>query len=120
MGEDLLISKVSSRSSSVAGRSLNSARTNHFVIDEPAYNGGPGEAVTPAEAFLSGVSACGVLLVEKFARDEGVPVRGVEVEIEGVRRKADPANFAEVKLRITVHGADRVAAERLVERYKGR
>ena len=75
MSDDLLVTQVSSRTTGEKGRSVSGARTNHFVIDEPAYNGGPGEAVTPAESFLAGVSACGVLLVESFAARDGVPLR---------------------------------------------
>jgi uncharacterized OsmC-like protein len=74
MSDDLLVTQVSSPEGE-KGRSMSGARTNHFVIDEPAYNGGPGEAVTPAESFLAGVSACGVLLVESFAARDGVPLR---------------------------------------------
>ena len=120
MAEDLLVTRVVSQSSGVGGRSLNSARTNHFVIDEPSYGGGPGEATTPAEAFLAGVSACGVLLVETFAREEGFPLKRARVEIDGVRTKADPANFREIRLRFELSGVDAKQGERLVERYKGR
>jgi uncharacterized OsmC-like protein len=120
MAEELLVTRVSSRSIGVAGRSVSNARHNHFVVDEPAYGGGPGEAVTPAEAFLAGVSACGVLLVESFARQDGVALAGVEASIEGVRTKADPSQFQKVTLRFTLRGVDRARAEALVERFKGR
>lgn len=120
MADELLVTSVRSQGSSVPGRSLNAARSNHFVIDEPAYNGGPGEALTPAEAFLSGVSACGVLLIEAFARKEGIPLRSVMVQIEGLRTKADPANFKQVNLVVEITGADDRQADHLVEKYKAR
>src|SRR6266704_337075 len=46
------------------GRVLCSARNHHFVVDGPVQNGCPGEAINPAELFLSGVAACGVELVQ--------------------------------------------------------
>ncbi|MGH7151034.1 MAG: OsmC family protein [Planctomycetota bacterium] len=120
MADELLVTTAVSRTTGVPGRSLNSARTNHFVVDEPAYAGGPGEAATPAETFLAGVSACGVLLVEAFAREEKLPLKSAIARIEGIRAKSDPANFREVRLRFEIEGVDAKAAAHLVERYKGR
>ena len=40
-----------------------------------------GEAVTPAELFLSSVAACGVELVQVFARQEEFPLRAVAVDM---------------------------------------
>ena len=118
MSEETLVNRVLSRNSAVPGRSVNSARTHHFVIDEPAHAGGPGEEITPAEAFLSGVSACGVLLVEGYARDEGVPLRAVEATIEGVRMRSDTSRFAAIRLRFRLDGPDQAQAEALVGRYQ--
>lgn len=120
MSDDLLLTQVRSRTLDEPGRSLNTARDQHFVIDEPAYNGGPGESVTPAESFLAGVSACGVLLVEAFARRDGVPLRKVEASIEGVRLRTDPANFRRVSMRFELTGPTQQQAEKLVEAYKVR
>jgi uncharacterized OsmC-like protein len=120
MADDLLITRVHSQSTGIPGRSLNSARTNHFVIDGPAYGGGPNEAITPAEAFLAGISGCGVILVEKYAAEENTPLAHVAVGIEGTRSTADPANFSDVRLRFTTRGVSQPQAEHLVERYKQR
>jgi uncharacterized OsmC-like protein len=120
MSEELLVTTVQSRSTGVKGRSLNGARTNHFVIDEPAYNGGPGEAATPAEVFLAGVSGCGVLLVESFAHKDGIALKGVQAWIEGIRTKANPERFRKVNLRLELAGVDQKQAEALVEKFKRR
>ena len=56
--------ELQARSTETFGRVLCSARTHHFVVDGPLQNGCPGEAITPAELFLSGVAACGVELVQ--------------------------------------------------------
>lgn len=115
-----LVTTVRSATTGVAGRSVNQARQHHFVIDEPAYAGGPGEEVTPAEAFLAGVSACGVLLVDSFARGEGLELRRAEAAIEGVREEEDPSIFRSVRMSFSLEGVDAETGHRLVERYKGR
>ncbi len=48
---------VRSASTATFGRVLLSARDQHIVVDGPAQNGCPGEALTPAELFLGGVAA---------------------------------------------------------------
>src|SRR2546429_2118603 len=59
------------------GRVLCSARNHHFVVDGPVQNGCPGEAINPAELFLSGVAACGVELVQVLAKAQaGSPSSG--------------------------------------------
>lgn len=63
---------VRSRSSGAPGRALNQAGHNPFVLDSPAA---PNEAVTNSEAFLAGISSCGVTLVEKYALEHDIPVR---------------------------------------------
>ena len=120
MADELLVTGVESSSSGVEGRSLNSARTNHFIVDEPAYNGGPGEALTPAEVFLSGVSSCGVLLVEAFARKDGVEVKGVACRVEGLRTRENPADFRNVNVRFEIRGVDDARGKDLVEKFKAR
>ncbi len=120
MAEELLVTRAESRTVGIPGRSLNTVRNHHFVIDEPAYGGGPGEEVTPAEAFLAGISACGVLLVDAFAREAGWPLAGVWATIEGVRLRDDPANLQEVNLRFELAGVSQAQALELVERYKNR
>lgn len=117
MTEGVKIDTVRSYSSGVVGRALNSARTNHFVLDSP---NGPNEAVTNGEAFLSGVSSCGVTLIEMYAQQHGIPLKGMEVTIEGIRSLASPNSFQAIDLRFALRGVDQAQAEQLVETYKGR
>ena len=75
---------VEARSTDTFGRVLCSARTNHFVVDGPVQNGCPGEAMTPPEAFLSGVAACGIELLQVIGREIGVPPEtGTEYDCPG-------------------------------------
>jgi len=112
--------RVISRTIGIPGRSLNSARSQHFVIDEPPHRGGPGEALTPVEAFLAGISACGVLLVQSYAGEMGIPLAGAICEIEGVRDRAHPAEFEAITLRFALTGPDPEQARQLVGRYQER
>lgn len=120
MSSTLLVDRARSVSTGIHGRALNSVRTNHFVVDHAAYAGGPGEAPSPAETFLTGISACGVLLVQARAQEWGIPLHKAEVVIEGVRNADNPADFQRVQLRFELTGPSREQAERLVEAYKGR
>src|SRR5262245_36066967 len=110
------IDTVRSRSSGVVGRSISTARNHHFVLDSSSAP----EALSNSEAFLAGISSCGVTLVEGHARDTGEPLRRMEVTIEGVRTAAEPNRFQRIAMRFELHGADQSTAERLVEAYKGR
>jgi len=118
MPEELLVTDVRSTSTGVKGRCITSARTNHWVIDEPAFHGGPGEEVTPGEVFLGGVIGCGVLLVESFAAKDGKPLSSVKGIIKGIRKKADPSWFVGIELKFELAGVDAKGAEALVERFK--
>jgi uncharacterized OsmC-like protein len=118
MSEEQIVNEVVSYSTGTPGRSLNRARGHHFVIDEPARSGGAGEEVTPAEAFLAGVSACGVLLVESHAREVGVKLDRVEATIAGRRAASDPGRFRDVELRFRLTGPTREQATELVGHYQ--
>jgi uncharacterized OsmC-like protein len=120
MEDELLVTAVHSRTSGVPGRSLNDARSHHFVIDGSAAGGGPAEEITPGEAFLSGISACAVLLVESRAAQTGVPLRVAEAWIDGVRRRSDTSRYERVDLRLRLDGPTREQAEALVEDYCAR
>ena len=81
--DDLVVNRVQSRSTSTPGRSINEVRQHRLVIDEPTHLGGPGEEITPADAFLAGVSACGVLLVQGRARETGIRLDRIDVRDTG-------------------------------------
>src|SRR5262245_8301887 len=110
------IDTVRSRSGGVVGRSINTARNHHFVLDSSTAP----EALSNSEAFLAGISSCGVTLIEGHARDTGVPLRRMDVSIEEVRTAAEPNRFSRISMRFELHGVDQATAERLVETYRGR
>src|SRR5258705_10951606 len=98
-------------------RPLNTPRHNHFVLDSPS---GPNEAMTNGEAFLSGISSCGVTLIEKYALEQHIHVKGMEVAIEGVRSNAEPNRFQCVNVSVEIWGVSQAQAEQLVDVWKDR
>ena len=116
--DELVINQVRSASTATPGRAVNQVRNHQLVIDEPTHLGGPGEQITPAEAFLAGVSACGVLLVQGRARDSGVRLDRVEADIEAFRRRSDTSVFQRIEMRFRLSGPTQAEAIDLVEHYK--
>jgi uncharacterized OsmC-like protein len=116
---------VDARSTATFGRVLCSARTHHLIIDGPVANGCPGEELTPPEAFLAGIAACGVELVQVIAREQSVPVRDVAVRIEAVVDRGRPVRpdvtlFNSVRVRFTLAGVPNDRASGLIEQFKKR
>jgi uncharacterized OsmC-like protein len=90
-----------------------------------SQNGCPGEAVTPAELFLAGIATCGVELVQVLAKQDGVSVGDVRVEVEGVLDPEHPVRddvrvFNSVWLKFELAGVDEPRARELVEGFKRR
>ena len=107
------------------GRVVGSARNHHFVVDGPVQNGCPGEEITPAELFLSGVAACGVELVQVLAKSEAVPLKGIAVDIHGAIDRSRPPRkdvslFNSIALRFRMKGVSEQQGRRLVDLFKGR
>ena len=108
-------------STDVFGRVLCNARDQHFVIDGPVWNGCPGEALTPGEAFLAAVAACGVELLQSIAAEETTTVEQVAVRIHGVVDRQRPLRedvtvFNHVSIRFDIRGVSEPEAASLVER----
>lgn len=116
---------VAARSTDVVGRVLCGVREHHYIIDGPVQNGCPGEEVTPVEAFLSAVAACGVELIQAIARDRQVPLRTIAVRVHGLLDRArqartDVRTLNLVTIDFTFGGVSDVQAAALVEGFKGR
>ena len=69
-----VIDTVRSSSSGTVGRAHSAARGVRVAFDSSSRP--QGDALTNSEAFLAGVSSCGVTLIEGHARDTGVPMTG--------------------------------------------
>jgi uncharacterized OsmC-like protein len=112
------IEVIKSSSSGTIGRAVSQARSQRLVLDSSAR---PQEdALTNSEAFLAGISSCGVTLIEGYAQDKGVPMKRMDVTIEGVRTAEEPARFASISMRFEIAGVSQAQAEQLVETYRNR
>jgi uncharacterized OsmC-like protein len=121
LNDELREYSAGARSTEAFGRVLCSAREHHFVIDGPIWNGCPGEALTPGEAFLASVAACGVELTQVIDREDGSDVGAVAVRIHGVVDREHPVRedltvFNRVEMRFEISGVDEKQARSLVER----
>lgn len=114
MSAQYLVNTVRSYSSGTVGRSVNTVRNHHFVIDSPSI----GDEITSGDAFLAGVSSCGVTLVERAAQDMGIPLQRMAVTIEGLRDRQAPSSFARITMHFRLVGVSQEQAETLVGRYK--
>ena len=116
--DELVINRVRSSTTQMPGRALNEVRHHQLVIDEPTHLGGPGEEITPADAFLTGVAACGALMVQGRARDTKLGLDKVQVDLEAVRHKSDTSVFQRIEMRFRLGGPSAEQAVQLVEHYK--
>ena len=117
--------EVRARSTDIFGRVLCSARNHQFVIDGPVQNDCPGEALTPAESFLSGVAGCCIELMHVIARDEKAPLTKAHVTIYGAIDRDRQASkevtlFNSVRLDIELHGISKEQGESIVAGFKRR
>ena len=117
--------RTAGRSTETFGRVLVSARDQHIIVDGPVQNGCPGEAITPAEMFLSGVAACGVELIQVLAKQSDIPLKSVSTQIEaqqdpGKQAREDVSLFTSVRVNIELGGVSEDQASDLVSRFKRR
>jgi uncharacterized OsmC-like protein len=124
MGERYVTARVRTYSTGVAGRHLCAARNNHFVVDDMAHHGGPAEAVSAAELFLSGITACATLMMERLARESNLPLKRADVTMEGTidtqMNREGPVVLDSARMNFVLAGINDAQAQQLVETYKRR
>ena len=113
-----VIETIRSSSSGTVGRAYSAARGHRLALDSSSRP--QADAFTNSEAFLAGISSCGVTLIEKYAADNGIPLQSMQAVIEGVRSNAEPNRFQAVNVKFELRGVDQAQAETLVETYRGR
>ena len=116
---------VAAKSTDVFGRVALDVRQHHYIIDGPVQNGCPGEEVTPPEAFLGGVAACGVELVQVIAKETGKTIGNVSVKLHAwmdraKQKRTDFTVLNSVRLDFVIAGTDAATAAQLVEGFKRR
>jgi uncharacterized OsmC-like protein len=114
MSDQDIVNTVRSSSSGILGRSLNQIGRHQLAIDSPQL----AEEITSGEAFLAGISSCGVNLVERVARETDTPLSHLHVTIEGRRARQRASDFAQISLHFLLTGPTQAQADELVGRYK--
>jgi uncharacterized OsmC-like protein len=117
--------QVRASSTDTFGRMLCNSRHHHFVVDGPAQNRCPGEALTPPEIFLAGVVTCGVELVQVFAKDKKIPLRSATGTISATlnrsnQSRSDVTLFNSVQLDIALAGVTQDEGNELVRAFQAR
>ena len=117
MSDDEIRYGVRSVSTSTPGRTITSGAKGHVVIDSPS---GPNEAMTTGEAFLAGIAACGVTLVQSIAKERSIDVGPLTCEITGVRLKSRPEDFDHLDVLFTYEKLGEQQARELTEGWQAR
>jgi uncharacterized OsmC-like protein len=112
------VDSIRSSSSDTVGRAVSQVRSAHLTLDSSSRP--QADTLTNSEAFLAGISSCGVTLIEMHAKETGVPLKRLEVTIEGMRTAEEPNRFAQIAMRFELAGVSQAQAEKLVETYRGR
>ncbi len=119
MPELTLTYKTHTYSTGIQGRAISSARTNHYVTDDAG-----GEAMTSGEMFLNGVGACGVNMMSRIARAEGIPLDWLDVVVQAYRDTSKPVGdvtvFDKIDIQVQLWGLVHDQAEYLVAQWKRR
>ena len=122
MAERYIRPRVKTVITGIAGRHIWTARHNHVVIDDSRAHGGPGDAPGAGELFLAGITGCATLMMERLARAANIPLKRIEVNMEGVidteARREGPAVFESAHLEFILAGISQAQAQQFVDTYK--
>lgn len=64
------------------GRSLVSARGNHWIFDSVPPIHGPNEEVNPLDALIGALPACGIMIYEAVANETGIALNAINATVE--------------------------------------
>jgi len=111
-----------SYSTGVQGRCIGSSGNHHFVVDYAPHQEGPGDMPAPTHYFLSGVTSCGVLMIEREARHRGVRIDRLDAQIEAFRRSEPDGRphttFKRIEMEFTFVGPTDTEAKELIAHYQ--
>lgn len=122
MSDRYLTGAVRTCSTGIPGRHIVSARQNHFIFDDMAGHGGPGEAVNALELFMGGITGCATMMVERLAKAENIPLKSVEVTMDASfdteAMHEGPAILTAAHVHFRIAGVPEAKARAMVETYK--
>jgi uncharacterized OsmC-like protein len=110
----------------VPGRSIATAREHHLIVDAPPPLGGPNEEINPIEMLLSSLATCGVLVSEKLAKEQGIPLQKATAMVEGdldprgVRGEGGDPRIQVFRVSLNLTGPTQAQAEMFSSAFKQR
>lgn len=108
------------------GRSVMSARGNHWIFDSVPPIHGPNEEVNPLDAFVGALPACGIMIYEAASKENDITLNSVRADVEAdldprgaTRPDVNPRIRA---FRVTMHvdGPSAEEAEMLADEFSQR
>jgi uncharacterized OsmC-like protein len=82
VAEGLATATVTASLSNQPGRAIVNFRDDYLIVDSVPPLGGPNLEVNPLDLLLGAQGACGALIMERVAIDEGISLDGVKGTIE--------------------------------------
>jgi uncharacterized OsmC-like protein len=105
---------ITSATIGLFGRYLLSGGKNHFISDQRAAAGGPGEAITAGELLLSSLGSCSLGLIQKTAVERGIALADAGTEVSFRRHATDPTRYEWIRIAVRLSGVTASEAEVLV------
>lgn len=108
------------------GRTLVSARGNHFIIDSAPPLGHPAEEINPVEAMLGALATCGIFVHETAAQEQSVPLNSVgavvqaDWDVRGLRGEDFNPQMQAIRVHLNLDGPDAAQIEALREEFTSR
>jgi len=108
------------------GRSIMSARGNHWIFDSVPPINGPNEEVNPLDAFVGALPACGIMIYEAVAIEQGIALNDINATVEadldprGVAGAAVDPRIRAFRVTINVDGPTMEEAEMMADEFSAR
>lgn len=108
------------------GRSMVSARGNHWIYDSVPPINGPNEEVNPLDAFIGALPACGIMIYEAVAREEGITLNAINGTVEadldprGVAGADVDPRIRALRVTMNVDGPTMEEADMMAEQFSQR
>jgi putative redox protein len=108
------------------GRTLVTARANHFVVDSPPLLGGPNEEINPMDLLLGALASCSTFVYEMTAQEMGIPLEQVMATVEadfdprGVKGEPVDPRIQAFRVHMAVVGPTEEQAKSLADQFRQR
>jgi len=117
---------VVSTLSNQPGRTIVSARGNHFVIDSVPPLEGPNEEMNPFDAILGALATCGTFIYESASQEMDIPVTSISTTVQadfnpaGVKDGSVDPRIQALRVHMAVDGASDEQLLVLAEQFQAR